>query len=106
MARRRTPARTRATRGSLAAPGRAKNSPATARSPWPTLESFVLHDGGQITIGEIGPVECAAVASDDHNMQVALQRRANESLAELLQRLDAALKRALEEDVFIDEING
>jgi hypothetical protein len=39
-------------------------------------------------------------------MQVALQRRANESLAELLQRLDAALKRVLEEDVFIDEING
>jgi hypothetical protein len=62
--------------------------------------------GGQITIGEIGPVECAAVANDDHNMQVALQRRANESLAELLQRLDAALKRVLEEDVFIDEING
>lgn len=106
MARRRTPARTRVTRSSLATPGRVKNSPAEARSPWPTLESFVLHDGGQITIGEIGPVACAAVANDDHNMQVALQRRANESLADLLQRLDAALKRALEEDVFTDEING
>lgn len=75
-------------------------------TPWPTLESFVLTEGGQISIGEIGPIECAAVASNDHNMQVALQRRPKESLAELLQRLDAALKRALDEDVFTDEING
>lgn len=106
MARRRTPVRTRATRGGLAASSRARNSPAKARSPWPTLESFVLHDGGQISIGEIGPIECAAVANDDHDMKVALRRRDNESLTELLQRLDAALKRALEDELFTDEING
>jgi hypothetical protein len=75
-------------------------------APWPTLESFVLHESGQISIGEIGPIECAAVASSDHNMLVALQRRPKESLPELLHRLDAALKRALEQDVFTDEING
>lgn len=57
-------------------------------------------------MGEIGPIQCAAVANDDHNMQAALRRRKGETLMQLLQRLDAALLRALEHDEFIDEING
>ena len=56
--------------------------------------------------GEIGPIRCAAVASDHHNMLAALQRRKGETLMQLLQRLDAALLRALEDDEFTDEING
>ncbi|MCC7123182.1 MAG: hypothetical protein IT493_16645 [Gammaproteobacteria bacterium] len=75
-------------------------------SPWPTLEAFVLHEHGQISVGRIGPINCAAVASDDNAMQAALQRRDGESLADLLQRLDAALKRALDDNAFTDEING
>jgi len=35
-----------------------------------------------------------------------LVRRPNESLMELLERLDAAIEDALERDVFVDEING
>jgi len=66
----------------------------------------VLQGDGQISIGTIGPIDCAAVASDDHNMLAALQRREGESLADLLQRLDDALKRALDDDVFTDELNG
>lgn len=66
----------------------------------------MLHQDGQISVGKIGPIDCAAVANDDHAMQVALQRRPGESLADLLQRLEEALKRALDTDVFTDEING
>jgi uncharacterized protein (UPF0303 family) len=75
-------------------------------SPFPNLEDFALHGGGQISVGEIGPIACAAVANDDHNMLAALQRRKGETLMQLLQRLDAALLRALEHDEFTDEING
>ena len=75
-------------------------------SPFPNLEGFLLHGDGQISVGKIGPIRCAAVANDNHNMLTALQRRDDETLMQLLQRLDAALLRALEHDEFIDEING
>lgn len=81
-------------------------SAADPTCPFPNLEEFVLHGGGQISVGEIGPIQCAAVASDDHNMLAALQRRKTETLMQLLQRLDTALLRALECDEFTDEING
>lgn len=66
-----------------------------------------LIDGnGDITIGSIGPIRCAAMAADDDQQLAALVRRRGESFLELLQRLDAALAKAWNEDVFIDEING
>ena len=80
-------------------------SAADPTCPFPNLEKFALHGGGQISVGEIGPIQCAAVASADHNMLAALQRRQAETLMQLLQRLDAALLRALEYDEFTDEIN-
>jgi hypothetical protein len=85
---------------------RSASSAAESMSRFPTLEEFVLHGGGQISVGETGPIQCAAVASDDHNMLAALQRRKGETLMQLLQRLDTALLRALEYDEFTDEING
>lgn len=85
---------------------RSASPAADSRSRFPTLEDLVLHGNGQISVGEIGPIPCAAVASDDHNMLAALQRRKGETLMQLLQRLDAALLRALEYDEFTDEING
>jgi hypothetical protein len=85
---------------------RAAPPTADRKSRFPTLEDFVLHGNGQISVGEIGPIACAAVASDDHTMLAALQRRKGETLMQLLQRLDAALLRALEHDEFTDEING
>lgn len=84
------------------APARA----ADMTAPFPTLEDFVLHGEGQISIGEIGPIGCAAVASDPHTMLAALQRRKDESLMQLLHRLETALSRALDDDEFTDEING
>jgi ribosome assembly protein YihI (activator of Der GTPase) len=47
-----------------------------------------------------------AVASDQHNMLVALVRRSGETLHQLLDRLENALGPALEEQIFVDEING
>lgn len=70
----------------------------------PTLEAFIV-DGGQISIGKIRPIRCAAVANDDHQMLAALKRRPGETLIQLLVRLDAAVHLALEEEQFTDEIN-
>ena len=75
-------------------------------SPFPHLEAYVLFDRGQLSVGSIGPIECAAVAADPHTMHVALQRRDGETLMQLLARLDAALLRALEFNEYTDEING
>jgi hypothetical protein len=71
----------------------------------PTLEAF-LADEGQITIGAIDPIPCAAIAADPHNMLAALIRRPGESLMELIERLDRAVKLALEYDTYTDEINA
>jgi len=70
-----------------------------------TLEAFIA-DEGQISIGDIGPVRGAAVASDPDHMLAALIRRSGETLPQLLMRLDAAVQLALEHECLIDEINN
>jgi ABC-type taurine transport system substrate-binding protein len=75
----------------------------TAR--WPNIDTLVK-GSGDVTIGRVGPIPCAAVASDEHQMLAALVRRPKESLEELIARLDAAIGDAWENDVFTDEING
>lgn len=69
------------------------------------VENFIFGDG-QITLGRIGPIACAAVAADGSNMLAALVRRKGETLNELLARLDDAIDQAVNEDIFVDEING
>lgn len=76
----------------------------TDESPWPDLEWLV--DGeGEITIGRLGDIRCAAVAADGHHPLAMLVRRPGESLHDLLTRLDRAIRDAAEGDDFIDEIN-
>lgn len=72
---------------------------------WPNIDTLVK-SSGDVTIGRVGPIRCAAVASDGDQMLAALVRRPRESLEELLARLDAAIGDAWENDVFTDEING
>lgn len=60
----------------------------------------------EISIGQVASVQCAAVASDEHNCLVMLQRRPDESLYQLPVRLDAAIHRAWDSAYFTDEING
>jgi hypothetical protein len=73
-------------------------------SPWVNLEAFIAK-GGNISLGRVAPIECAAVASDEHDMLAALVRRKDESFMDLMQRLDAAIAKALETGEFTDEIN-
>jgi hypothetical protein len=72
---------------------------------WGQIESLV--DGeGEVTIGRVGRIRCAAMAADGHNALAMLVRRSGESLEELLTRLDEAIRLAVEEDAYTDEING
>lgn len=68
--------------------------------------SELLANGGNITLGRVGPVACAAIATDESQCLAMLVRRPVESLTELLARLDAAILDAVENQVFADEINA
>jgi hypothetical protein len=82
---------------------------AAASRRWPTIEAFLDAEEGNITLGSIGynsALGYTAVAADQHNMLVALVRRSGETLHQLLDRLEQALGPAIEDQVFVDEING
>ena len=66
----------------------------------------LIADGGNITIGAIYPIECAATAADNHNTVAMLVRRENETLNALLKRLDKAIGKFYDNDEIVDEING
>lgn len=72
---------------------------------WSQIEWLVAGEG-EITIGRVGRIPCAAVASDGHNALAMLVRRRGESLQDLLTRLDEAVRLAVEKDEYTDEING
>ncbi|MBS0451909.1 MAG: hypothetical protein JSS14_11400 [Proteobacteria bacterium] len=65
----------------------------------------LIEDGGDITIGSIGNIECAATAADSHNTLAMLVRREGETINALLKRLDRAIGRYYETDEPTDEIN-
>jgi hypothetical protein len=66
----------------------------------------LIADDGDITIGAIYPIECAATAADSHNTVAMLVRRDGETLSALLKRLDKAIGRFYDNDEIVDEING
>jgi hypothetical protein len=68
------------------------------------LQSFLENTRGQITIGEIPPIRRAALAAVGKKARVALVAGDGETVAQLLERLDAALGRAMAEDSVIDEV--
>lgn len=65
----------------------------------------VIADGGDITLGVIGSIECAATAADGHNALAMLVRRDGETLNALLKRLDRAIARYFDTGESTDEIN-
>jgi len=71
----------------------------------PNIE-YLIAGEGDITIGRIGPVPCAATAADEHQSLAMLVRRQGETLEQLLMRLETAIEKAVEEQIFIDEINN
>ncbi len=68
------------------------------------IQAFLDDTRGQITIGEIPPIRRAALAAVGKKARVALVCRDEESVPELLTRLDAALGKAMAEDTVIDEV--
>jgi hypothetical protein len=75
------------TAGDSAAPGRDR-----ALDSMKNLEALI-EDGGDITVGPIGPIECAATAADSHNALAMLVRRDGETLNVRLKSLDRAIAR-------------
>jgi len=88
--------------------GTARSRVASAKTSEPAFLPSIaalLDDGGQISIGALPPIPCAAVANTDYNCLAMLQRRPGETLQQLLERLNAAIEHALATDELIDEIN-
>jgi hypothetical protein len=76
----------------------------SGRRRWRHLQSFLDNTRGQITIGEIPPIRRAALAARGKKARVALVGRDGETIAQLLERLDIALGKAMAEDAVIDEV--
>lgn len=71
---------------------------------WPNLQELI--DGnGAINIGQIEPISGAAVAMQGRQVHAMLRIGEDESLAELLDRLDVAVAMLAEDGVPVDEIN-
>ena len=64
-----------------------------AEVQWIHLD-VLMKAGGQITLGRMAPLDGVAVAADGHNLYAVLRRKPEETLAELLQRLDEAVATA------------
>jgi hypothetical protein len=70
----------------------------------PNIE-FLINGNGEITIGAIASIPCAATAADEDQCLAMLVRRDGETLGQMLIRLDRAIEIAAENETFIDEIN-
>jgi len=66
----------------------------------------LVKSGGEVTIERIGPIRCGATAADEDQSLAMLVRQPEESLEELLDRLDRAIVNAWDKEEYIDEING
>ena len=71
----------------------------------PNIE-FLINGNGEITIGAVASISCAATATDEDQCLAMLVRRDGETLGQLLIRLDRAIEIAAEDEAFIDEINN
>jgi hypothetical protein len=60
---------------------------------------------GQITIGNVRPVGCVAVAHDGRQTVCMLLRSEGETVTQLLTRLDLAIAKAFTEGTRTDEVN-
>lgn len=93
----------------MARRARSPNRGTTGGVSTPNLElaniAELIDDGGQISIGKLYPIDCAAVANDDHDCYAMLRRRPGETLHQLLHRMDAAIASARDNGIRIDEIN-
>jgi len=69
----------------------------------PYIAKLLKH--GQITVGNIRPVGCVAVAHDGRQTVSMLLRRQEETVTELLARLNLAIAKAFNDGIRTDEVN-
>ena len=69
----------------------------------PYIEELMKY--GQITLGNVRPVGCVAVAHDGRQTVSMLLRREGETVSQLLTRLNLAIAEALAEGIRTDEVN-
>jgi len=67
---------------------------------------WLIAGGGDITLGRMRPIECAATAADEDICYAMLVRRPGETVLELLERLDQAIELASVDLDTVDEINA
>jgi len=98
--------RQRATQKSASRVGKNTARPKPDGASWdlPNIASLIEH--GDITVGVLRPVGCVATAADEDQSLAMLVRRRGESLLDLLVRLDQAIEKAYNEEIFTDEINA
>ncbi len=72
---------------------------------WPHLQELIDNDGF-INIAAIAPLNaCAAIATQQRNVCAQLLAEKGEQLTDLLDRLDAAVAKAIYDGTYTDEIN-
>ena len=71
---------------------------------WPNLQEL-LEGEGSVNIGHIPPDHNAAVALEGRHVHAMLRIGEEESLVEILDRLDSAVAKAVDHGISIDEIN-
>jgi hypothetical protein len=89
--------------------GRGKGPPSRVKpdiTSWPHLQDLIDSDG-TINIGHVAPLTtCTAIAAQGRQVYAMLAVAEDETLTSLLDRLDTAVEKALEDGVYTDEING
>lgn len=81
----------------------AGKDPATPSLHLPHIAELI--EDGEITLGMLRPIGCVATACDADTTLAMLVRRKSETLVQLLTRLDLAVAKAYNEQIFTDEIN-
>ena len=71
---------------------------------WPNRKELIDCDGA-ISIGHLERIGGAAVAMQERQVHAQLRIDEDKSLVEILDRLDAAVARAFDDGILIDELN-
>jgi hypothetical protein len=79
-------------------------SPFSSVASFKDIQAFLDDSRGKITIGEIPPIRRETLAAEGKKVRVAPVCRNNETVADLLQRLDASLWKALADNTVVDEM--
>ena len=80
------------------------NTSGVVSSYLPNIADLISY--GHITVGVFRPTGCIAIATDGNDTLAMLLRRPDETMAQLLARLDQAINKAVVEDICTDEINS